>query len=345
MRRHLILAAALMCCGASGLRADFTYHQNSRLTGGAMASAMKMASVFSKKASQPTRSTVVVKGDRMAQIDERTAQITDLQAETITTVNFKKKTYSVVTFEQMRQYMAEMARKAKKSREGGPETQIEFNVSVKETGNKRNISGMDTREFLMTMEIDSTDPQTGKSGTMVMTMSSWMADPAPGYGEVRGFYQRLGQKLSWMSGSAMDVFTRGNQGAMKGMGQIGKEAAKLKGMPVHQVMTMRFKGQGPSGEQQPAAAPQQEQEEPQSLTGAIGKRLGGLGGFGPFGRKKKQKEPQAQSQAGGQASGALMEMTTDFSGHSTAQVDPAKVDTTPAGFKRVKSEVEKALRK
>ena len=167
MTRYMALAAVMLCCGASNLRADFTYHQSSQITGGAMASAMKMAGVFSKKARQPMRSTVVVKGDRMAQIDEQTAQIIDLQAESITNVDFKKKRYSVISFEQMRQFLAKMRREAKSGRGAGPKSP----------------------------RVEGADQQTGQSGTMVITMRSWMADEPPGYEQVRDFNRRLGQKL------------------------------------------------------------------------------------------------------------------------------------------------------
>lgn len=344
MTRYMTLAAAVLCCGAPGLRADFTYQQSSQITGGAMASAMKMVGVFSRKARQPMRSTVVVKGDRMAQIDEQTAQIIDLQAESITNVNFKKKQYSVVTFEQMRQFLAKMSRETGSGRgAGGESPQVELDVSVEETGNRKSVSGMDAREFLMTMELEGSDQQTGQSGTMVITMRSWMADEPAGYEQVRDFNRRLGQKLHWTPGSATGAFTRGNQGAAAGMSQIHEEMAKLEGMPVVQVMTTALKGQEqPSSGQQPAAASGQQQEaEPPG--GAISRGLGSLGGLGRFGRKKKQA-PERQPPAAGGAPGALMEMTIEFSGFSNATVDPARVDTAPSGFKRVVSEVEKALR-
>ena len=45
-----------------------------------------------------------------------------------------------------------------------------------------------------------------------------------------------------------------------------------------------------------------------------------------------------------QQAGAFMEMEIRFYNHSNAPVDAAKVDTEPAGFKRVKSDIEKALK-
>ena len=343
MRRYLAIAAAILCCGASNLRADFSYQQSSKVTGGAMASAMKMAGIFSKKAREPIQSSVAVKGDRMAQIDGDTAQIIDLQAETITTVNFKKKQYSVVTFEQMKQFMTQMAARAGQRQTSETEApEVDIQVSVEETGNNSNISGMDAREFVMKMEVEGTDQQSGQSGTMLITMTTWMADPVSGYNEVQDFYKRMSGKIDWTPGSSMGALAGGGQGATPGMSQIYQESAKLEGMPVRQIVTTAFKDQG--GGQQPAAASgqQQEQQEPASIGGA----LRGLGGLGRFGRRNKQ--PQEETQASPpptQASGALMEMTIDYSAYSSAPVDPAQVDTAPAGYKQVKSDMEKALQR
>ncbi len=78
-----------------------------------------------------------------------------------------------------------------------------------------------------------------------------------------------------------------------------------------------------------------------------------LGGFGGFGRKKKNKQQEAQQQtvkAEGQpqtnqtAGSKLMEMTITFSGYSNAAVADNLVDNKPAGYKLVKSQIEKALR-
>ena len=44
--------------------ADFSYEQNARVTGGALAGAMKVAAVFSKQAREPMRTTIAVKGSK-----------------------------------------------------------------------------------------------------------------------------------------------------------------------------------------------------------------------------------------------------------------------------------------
>src|ERR1700694_1434726 len=95
----LVLLACLPAC----LLADFSYEQSTKITGGMMAGMMKFAGAFSKQAREPIQSTVAIKGNRMVQSSKDRATVTDLDNETITEINFPKKTYSVVTFAEMKQ--------------------------------------------------------------------------------------------------------------------------------------------------------------------------------------------------------------------------------------------------
>ncbi len=333
MRRTTIPVLLILCAGAAGLRADFRYEQTTEITGGTMQRAMRMAGVFSKKARQPIRSRVVVKGDRMAQIQDDVISITDLKAQTITTVYPKKKQYSVVTFDEMRQFLDQMSAKAAADKPAAERPQVK--VSVHDTGNTRNINGRQAREIDFNMQIQGRNPQTGQTGVMNMLVKSWIAPVEPGYQEVRDFYQRLAQKLHWAPSAGLGPLL-GGQGPVEGLSRVWEEAAKLDGMPVLQVIRT---GYGDLSAE-PAAG---QQQKPKSVTGSIAKGLGGLGGFGGFGRRKKKKEPEPEPAAGPGGGGPLMEMTITFSGFSSAPVDPSLVDTQPAGFKQVRSEMEKAL--
>ena len=61
-----------------------------------MKGAMKMAGKFSKEAKMPIATTTVFKGKRMAQTSPHNITVTDIEAETITTIVPKKKEYSVL---------------------------------------------------------------------------------------------------------------------------------------------------------------------------------------------------------------------------------------------------------
>ncbi len=337
MTIRAVIVGCLTFLGAAGLRADFSYDQTSKITGGMMASMMKVAGVFSRSAREPVKTSVLVKGDVMARLGAETATIIDLGKETITEINFRQKTYSVITFAQMAQFLDQMSRKAAQQSEG--KTDVNFKASVKDTGQTRQISGLNTREVILTLEMEGTDKESGNKGSMNVTSDMWMAKDVPGYEEVRSFYQKMSQKLAWMPGS--NAFTQGRGDMAKAFADLQKEGARLEGVPVLQVVTMGAAGQPgqPGQPAQPEAAPPKQQQSP---TPSIGGALGRLGGFGGLGRRKKE-EPQQQQQEQPAATGALIEMTTESSNFSTGAVDPSKLQV-PAGFRQVENEMAKGLK-
>lgn len=324
------------------LLADFSYEQTSKITGGAMASVMKLAGAFSRQAREPMRSTVAVKGNRMLNGSDARAQIIDLDKETITTVDFQKKTWSVMTFAEMTQMLENLSKKMKEEQKG----QLQFKVSANATGQTRQISGVEAKEMLMKLVMEGTDQQSGQKGAMVITTDMWMAPKASGYEEVTDFYRRMAEKLAWTPGT--NVFGMGNPDVAKGMAEVYKEMAKLDGMPVLQEIRMTGEGQpagqAPAGGQpqaqpQPQAEPQE--QPPASISSALGSALGGR--FGRFGKKKKDAsqtstETSAPPPAASGAPGSLLEMTTELSGFSSAPVDASRF-AVPAGFKQVESEM------
>ncbi len=372
MRRKLIVFGSLLCLSAGPGRADFSYEQTSKITGGVMAGAMRLAGAFSSKARQPMKQTVVLKGDRMATIGAGSANVIDIGKETITEINFEQKTYSVVTFAEMAEAMKRM--QAKMQGGGRQQADVEYKISVKDTGQTRQIAGLNTRQMLLLFAIEGTDKKSGEKGAMNMIADMWLAPDVPGYAQVRDFYRRMGQKMAWTPG--MSGMAGAQPGMMKGMAEVAKEASKLDGIPVLQILylgvTPEAMAQAQAGKA-PQPTPENAQEGPsvgqaagkaaeESAAGAIAGRLGRLGGVGGLGRREKEEAPPEPATAAGaapgpeapppppqaqerQAQGAalLMEMTTELSGFSSAPVDAAKLEV-PAGFKQVESEMVKALR-
>ncbi len=307
-----------------------------------MASMMKVVGVFSRSAKEPVKTAVLVKGDVMAHTTADSATIIDVGKETITEVNFKQKTYSVMTFAQMAQYLDQMSKKA--AQQSGNKGEMNFKASVKETGQTRDISGLATREVVLTMIMESTDKESGQKGSLAVTSNMWLAKNVPGYEEVRAFQVKMAQKLAWMPGSNM--FTQGRGDMARAFGDLQKEGAKLDGVPVLQLVSMGAAGEGQSGQPAPQASQQSEPRESPSIGGALGR----LGGFGGLGRRKKQEEPQQQrgqpqaaSSAPSGAPGALIEMTTESTNFSSSPIDSSRLQV-PAGFRQVESEMAKALR-
>jgi carbon monoxide dehydrogenase subunit G len=336
MIRRALLPACAAFLTAGTLFADFSYDQSSKVTGGMMAGALKVMSVFSKQATQPIKTTVMVKGDRMAHVGAETVQVIDLAKETITDVNLKNKTYSVMTFAQMAQVMDQMAQKAAQS--DGKKAEVNFKASIKETGQTKVISGLDTREVILTLVMESTEKDSGNKGSMNVVSVMWLAPDVPGYREVRAFQQRMAAKMSWTPGSS--TFTQGRGDMAKALGDLSKETAKLDGVPVLVVVSMGGLAEGQPGQtgQQPAAKPSQ-REEPPSVGGSLG-RLGGLGGLG---RRKQEPPPKQEQPASASAPGTLLETTTETTAFSNGSVDASKFEV-PAGFKQVQNDLVKTLK-
>jgi len=338
MSHRAVTCAGVVVLAACPLLADFSYQQKTTVTGGALAGMLKVAGVFSKQAREPMEATIAVQGDRMCHRSAYHANIIDLNAETITEIDLQKKTYSVMTFQQMKEMMARMSEKMHEQNPNG--AQLTFKVSANNTGNSKQIGGVDAKEVVLKMEAQSTDQQSGQQGSLVITTDMWMAAPASGYDEVRQFYRRMAEKLNWSPGGNMFM---SRPDIAEGMAQVNKEIGKMNAMPVFEVVSMGAAGQpgaagaqGGTAQSQPAAQPQdqQQQQQPKSLGGALG---GALGGHFGLGRKKSSSSDQssgAQSSSGNSGPGSLIDMTVEMSGFSAAPVD-SSLFSVPAGFKQV----------
>jgi hypothetical protein len=350
--------AGIMTLAGSSLLADFTYQETSTITGGMMMSMMKVVGAFNKQAREPVQATIAIKGDKMVHRTSTSASVIDLASQTITHIDFQKKQYSVMTFEEMKQMMEQMSQKMQK-REKGDQPEMKFKVSATATGKSKQVAGLEAKEMIMKMEMETeaADKDSGQTqkGGMTVTMDMWIAPGVPGYGEVRDFHKRMAEKINWNPGGNMFA---ANPQVSGGMAEAYKEVAKLDGMPVQQLISMGMAGQPGAAEGGTAPAQQQQQSQPQaqqqpaqpqSVSGALGSALGSRFGLG----RKKPADQQASSDnqqaSGGQASsgsgapGSLLEMTTEMSTFSSNAVDPSLFEV-PAGFKKVESEMKKRAR-
>lgn len=342
MLRRFALISGMAVLASSTLLADFSYEETSTITGGMVARMMKFAGVFSKKAREPIHSTIAVKGNKMMRRTADNASIIDLDAQTITTVDFRKRTYSTMTFEQMKQMLDQLSQKMKQQN-NGQNTQMQFKVTAKATGATRRISGYNTKEMIVKMEMDATDQQSGQKGAMVITTDMWLAPDVPGYGEVRDFYKRMSEKINWTPGQNAFMM---NPQVSQGMAEVYKEAAKLDGIPVLQTITMGGAGENgasASGSQPPPQQSGQEQEaEKPSMSEAVGGALAGHFGFGHRKHKKEQDEDQQQAaqNSGSSDAGTLLEMNVESANFSSSAVDDS-LFAVPAGFREVKPDTRR----
>jgi hypothetical protein len=365
VRTRLVLATFVALCLVVPARvfADFQYTETTRITGGSILSVMKMAGAFSKQARQanePTTSTILVKGNRMARINPHYTEIIDLDKETITRIDNDNKTYSVVTFEQMKQQMEEAARKAREEQakaekqpqpsSNEPPPQMSFDVKVRNTGASKQVAGLNASETILAMTMTAKNQKTGQSGNLAITNDMYMVPEIPGYSEVRDFQRRLAVKMgSIMSPVFTPQMAAMQPGSTQGMTELVNEMSKLKGVPVLQIMRL---GSTANGQPLPAAseAPLPESNSPQmpsagevakeSAASAIASKLGGFGGFGGFGHKKKKEEQKQQEQTNPEQAqpqaAVLVQSETETTNFSSAPVDASRFEV-PTGYQQVQA--------
>jgi hypothetical protein len=355
----------------SPLLADASYKETTQITGGSIVGLMKMAGTFSsqaRKADQPVTSEVYVSGNRMARVRPDGTEIIDLDTRTVTHVDAVKHQYSTMTFDQMRQQFEQAQRDAEaKAKEAKPDAQkqpaseapqnvdMSFDVHVRETGAAKEVSGLSTKEAIMTMALNATDKNTQQTGALAITNDMWLATSTPVYDEVRAFdvkfAQAMGQVFSANQGMQGMQALMAQPGAAKGMAEMAKEVSKLKGVPILQVMRMGTTANGqplPAASEAPLPAsngpamPSAGDVAQQTATSAIASKLGGLGGFGGFGHKKKASDPApappadnpSPGPAADPASSVLIESSTTLSDFSSAPVDGSHFQV-PAGYQQV----------
>lgn len=375
-RKLAVLTAAAVFVASSLVFADFKYSETSQVTGGMMHGMMKFAGAFSKNARQangPMESTIYVKGNRLRR-DESMGKvhIIDLDGRRMIDIDTTQHTYSVITFDQMRQAMqqgqaqaqAKLAEeRAKHPDQPPPNVQITPKVQVTPTGASRNLLNLSTKEVKMRldMEMTSDDPRAkGQTVNTWFTTDSWLASDVPGYGEIREFYQRMGKELDFvprtMFGSASPM-----QMNPSAMSEFQKQSANLNGIPLLQYVSMGMGAPGQMGAnagaqpqgQQPPNSSQQQQKPQVNPTDvmmpqvAIGKAIGGK----LFGRKKKQEETADTGQTGAASTtpppgastpGSLMDMTVQVTSYSSDSL-PSSLFDIPAGYTQVQGNPDEAV--
>ncbi len=322
---------------ASPCFADFQYTENSKITGGAAAGAMKFAGVFSKDARQATQgavSTISIKGNKLRREDSLgVAEIVDLDGKRIIHLDNKKKTYSVMTFDEMRAQLEEARRKAaeqqaKHNKSQQAQVTIVPKIQISAGSGSKNLLNYSTKEMKVRvdMEMQSTDPKTqGQTANMWVSSDAFIA-PVKGYDEMKRFYARMAKELDWVPGAVLGA----NPQIAPAMVEYRKTAANLSGMPLLSMVSVGMSGQ-------PGAQQASTDDQKQSSNGSnpITHGIGGL-----FGKKKK-KDDTTQDDASANASnpspaGSLMDTTIEVTSVSTNAVDAALFQI-PEGYKQVQA--------
>jgi hypothetical protein len=302
MKRLLIccaIAFPMLALTAGPALADVKTREKTHVSLGGMMG--KMFNFFGGKAAKEgVVATTAVKGNRKATINESTGQIVDLSEEKIYDLDMKKKTYEVTTFEELRRRMREARERAEKdaAKEQGkeekqaqkePEKQYEVDFDVKETGQKKQVAGYDTREVIMTITVREKGKTLEDGGGIVMTADSWLGPKIAALNELAEFDLRYWKQLQGPDAMGMSAEQLATVIAMfpavkQGMERLQKEGPKLQGTP----LAVTTKVEGVKSKEQ--AASQQQEETPKTPGGLAGRFM-----------KKVAKKDDSDSAAGNRA--------------------------------------------
>jgi hypothetical protein len=331
MKRSIsvVALAAGVAMTATALRADVKTVEHTKMTlAGVMGSLMNRFGGSAAK--DGITSTVAVRGNRKSSTNDLTGEIIDLTEQKVYTLDVKKKEYTVKTFAQIRADFEKQRADAQKnaaSMKPADQTaapnqntkQMQFDVTAKETGQRKNVAGYDTREEILTITAHEKDKTIEESGGFIMTLDEWLAPKIAALDEVRQFEMKYYQAIYGESIVA-DMQQMAQMSAMYAafqpmMGKMQTEGAKLSGTPLETTTT--FDSVKSADQMKQAAAQQQQQSSGGGLGGMLAKRLAGNRGN--------------QSQ---DARGTVMTTTMNVQSIATSVSDADLA--IPAGFKEKK---------
>jgi hypothetical protein len=203
-----ILAAALVLPAS----ADFSYV---RTTKSSVSPTVKTTKQF-------------LKGQKLRMENGDMATVVDFGAKTITSIDSKRKVFTVHKISEG-QTVAKAA--------AFPAPALQNKADLRETGKKKKIGGYDAKEVVLTMDA-GTSPITGNK--MQVEADVWLSS-VPGMRELQAF-QRKGNAMSPVGAVAGGA----SAGLEKTMAEMQQKTAGLDGLPVLQVMTIRSAKDGPA---------------------------------------------------------------------------------------------------
>jgi hypothetical protein len=243
-----------------------------------------------KGAKEGVESRTAVKGNRKASLNDNGGTIVDLTEEKVYELDAKKKAYTVTTFDEIRRRMREAQERAKKEaekeadkaepaekpQEQKPTKEYEVDFDVKDTGQRKQIAGYDTRNTIVTITVREKGRKLEESGGLVMTNDLWLGPQIPELKELADFEMKYWKQLQGPQTAALSAEQAAAVMAMyplvgKAMERMAKEGDKLAGTPIDSTMT--FEAVLSDAQLAQAKADQQKSSGGGGLGGMLAKKL------------------------------------------------------------------------
>jgi hypothetical protein len=268
-------------------------------------------------------STVAVKGSRKSSMTDTNGEIIDLAEERVYTLDLRRKEYRVTTFAELRaEFEKAKAEAEKQAREAKPEEraqmeeagrQLELDVDVRETGERKTVAGHEARQVILTITGREKGQTLEAGGGFVMTNDMWLGPRVAALDELHQFQMKYVQAVYGSAFTAADMRQMAGLMAMYPSfaamaDRLRAESDTLDGTPLATTMTF----EGVKSEAQMKEASQQANSGGGGLGGMLARRMMGNRG-----------QPQARTKV----------LTTT---HERLSIDATVSDAdvaVPAGFR------------
>ncbi|MCX5800809.1 MAG: hypothetical protein NTX17_05415 [Candidatus Eisenbacteria bacterium] len=276
--------------------------------------------------------------------------ITRLDKELIWTIDHEKKTYTELTFAQMRQMMQSSAERLSRMNADSLRRavqQFDSTVDVKRTGEKRTVAGLECERVIVTMRGVSVDGAGNVADTTWVKNDAWMAPINKVPAELRGFDAKMAEKMGLTEGGAMAGLLSQYADAFK---KVKEKLEDLNGYPVASTLSItttthaQEKASAQEGVSAQAEMTESGEEAEAGKVKSITEARDVKSALGSLFKKKakdevkkkqeekeKQKLEMAQAQTGPKT---VLEVITETQSIETSGIDPS-VFEIPAGYKKV----------
>lgn len=285
--RIALVAMPLMMIAAAPAYAEVKTREKSQVKFEGMLG--RMFNLFGgKSAREGVEGRTAVKGNRKATLNDNGGTIVDLTEEKVYEIDAKKKQYKVTTFDELRRRMREAEEKAKKEAEkeaekedpaeqGEPEKpakEFEVDFDAKDTGQRKQIAGYDTRNTIVTITVREKGRTLEESGGMVMTSDMWLGPQIPEMKELADFEMKYWQQLQGPQAATLSAEQMSMVLAMfplvgKAMERMQKEGDTLAGTALDTTTTFETV----LSKEQVAEAKAKQQQSGGGLGGMLAKRI------------------------------------------------------------------------
>jgi len=204
-----------------------------------------------------------------------------LDKELLWNLNHDGKTYSEMTFAQIRA-LADSSYVDGQFKMGEGETitdDIELGkpeFSIDQTGKKKEINGFACDEVMMRMIMRAKDKRTGDTGSFLLHNDMWITNKCPGWEDYRNFSKKSVEKM----GNLEDLQSPASAMAMMGfdLQAMVKEMEKIDGFPILQNMAMTMTGDLKKLADQQMAEQQEAMAQAAEALKGLGNLMGQTGG-------------------------------------------------------------------